>query len=579
MPFRNALCALALAGLSAAPALAGEYNLVLEQRIVNFTGRDRPAMTVNGTVPGPLLRFREGEDVAIHVTNCLPEAGSIHWHGFLIPSGMDGVPGLSFPGIAPGRTFTYRFKVKQSGTYWYHSHSGMQEQNAVYGPIIIDPIKRAPYAYDREYVVMLSDWTDEDPHRVLANLKKDSEYYNFQRRTAGDFLRDVKGQGLSNTISDRLMWGRMRMDPTDIADVTGATYTYLVNGRTPSANWTGLFRPGERVRLRFINGASDTYFDVRIPGLKLHVVQADGTDIQPVDVDEFRIAVAETYDVIIEPKEDRAYTIFAETMDRSGYARGTLAPRLGLEGPIPERRKRPLLTMDDMGMVMHGMDMGGSDGAVGDRTDMAGMGHDSMPGMEMSGEVARPSPLPKEIAGPVPHGPDRHGPGNSMVPMETRSRLDEPGIGLEDSGRRELLYADLKSLAPDPDYRRPDRVIELHLTGNMDRFMWSFDGQKYSDAGPIVIRYGERVRFILVNDTMMNHPIHLHGFLMNLVNGSEAYDPKKHTFNVKPAERLAFDFTADNPGRWAFHCHLLYHMDTGMFREVRVLPPASQARR
>ena len=561
MRLRSILCGIALVW-AAARAQAGEYNLVLENRTVNYTGRDVPAQTINGSIPGPLLRFREGEDVTIHVTNQLDEPSSLHWHGLLVPSGMDGVPGLSFPGIAPGETFTYRFTLKQSGTYWYHSHSAMQEQTGIYAPLVIDPAQPEPYAYDRDYVVLLSDWTDENPHRVLANLKKESAHYNFQRRTVGEFVRDARRDGLSATVSDRLMWGRMRMDPADIADVTGRTYTYLLNGETPARNWTALFRPGERLRLRFINGASATYFDVRIPGLTLHVVQADGQDIEPVEVEEFRIAVAETYDVIVEPREDRPYTIFAETMDRSGFARGTLAPRVGMEGPVPERRTRPLLTMADMGME-HGEEAHGAHGSGA-----------PMPEAHEHGDTG----LPEEVAGPVRHGPDDHGAGNSMTPEITRSRLHEPGIGLGDSGRRELTYADLRGPAPEPE-RRPDRTIELHLTGNMDRFLWSFDGVKYSDSGPIVLRYGERVRFVLVNDTMMNHPIHLHGFFVTLRTGAGAHDPKKHTVNVKPGERPAFDMIADNPGRWAFHCHLLYHMDTGMFREVRVLPPAAEARR
>ncbi len=446
--------------------------------------------TINGTVPGPALRWREGEDVTIRVTNRLDEPTSIHWHGIILPAGMDGVPGISFDAIAPGTTFTYRFPVKQSGTYWYHSHSGLQEQAGIYAPIIIEPTEREPYGYDREHVVMLSDWTDEDPHTVYAKLKKQSGYYNFNKRTASDFYRDVADKGWGATISDRLEWGRMRMDPTDIADVTGYTYTFLINGKPPAANWTALYKTGERVRLRFINGSAMTYFDVRIPGLKMTVVQADGQDVQPVAVDELRIAVAETYDVIVEPESDRAYTLFAEAMDRSGYARGTLAPREGLSAPIPEMRPRLLLTMADMGMA---------------HAPMSATPAEAMPGMDHS---AMANGKANEMTAMV-HGPDDHGPGSDMIAMMPANRLSEPGIGLETTARRVLVYTDLRSIKPGYDLRAPSRDIELHLTGNMQRFIWSFDGKKYSDAEPIRLRYRERVRFAFVNDTMMNHPLHL----------------------------------------------------------------------
>jgi len=545
------ITALAL-GILGGQADAGVYNLVIEETTVNITGRDRTAMAINGTVPGPLLRWREGEEITINVTNRLDESSSIHWHGAIVPYDMDGVPGISFDGIAPGETFTYRFTIKQSGTYWYHSHSGTQEQSGHYAPLIIDSAKPEPYRYDRDYVVLLSDWTDEDPDRVFAKLKKMSGYYNFNKRTVFDFFRDVADKGWGPTIADRLAWNRMRMDPTDIADVTGYTYTFLMNGQPPGANWTTLFKPGERVRLRFINGAAMTYFDVRIPGLKMEVVQADGQDVEPVVVDEFRIAVSETYDMIVEPREDRAYTIFAEAMDRSGYARGTLAPRLGMSAPIPEMRPRPIRTMADMGMGE--MDMGQRQ--TGEKPGMMpGMGHGAMaPGEE---PVWR-------------HGPDTHGRGNSMVAMMARSRLSEPGAGLEDTGTRVLLYTDLRSREPGYDRRKPEREIELHLTGNMERYIWGFDGKKYSESAPVRFKYGERLRVTLVNDTMMEHPIHLHGMWMELENGNGEYNPRKFTINVKPGERLSFDVTVDALGQWAFHCHLLYHMDAGMFLKVIV---------
>jgi len=575
-------------------AFAGEYNLVIVEKTVNLTGRERKATAINGSVPGPVLRWREGEEVIIHVTNRLSEPTSIHWHGIILPANMDGVPGISFNGIAPGETFTYRFTVKQSGTYWYHSHSGHQEQTGMYAPLIIAPTRPEPYRYDRDYVVMFSDWTDEDPHTVFAKLKKQSGYYNFQKRTVFDFFRDVAEKGWAATIADRLAWGEMRMDPTDIADVTGYTYTYLVNGQPPQANWTALFKPGERVRLRFINGSAMTYLDVRIPGLKMTVVQADGQDIQPVTVDEFRIAVAETYDVIVEPKADHAYTLFAETMDRSGYARGTLAPRRGKSADIPAPRPRPLLTMADMGMDHGAMGHGAAKPGQESGAAYAGHGTGGASAMNHGGTdhdamidhgamvhhdnsraevpmdhaaMGHGEPGEKQV---MMHGPDHHGPGADMVAMMPKGRLSEPGIGLGNTDRRVLVYTDLRNIRPGYDLRPPEREIELHLTGNMQRFMWSFDGKKYSESEPISLRYGERVRFTFVNDTMMNHPLHLHGMWSELDNGAGAYKPRKHVINVKPAERLSFEVTADALGEWAFHCHLMYHMHAGMFRKVVV---------
>lgn len=556
------------------------FNLFIRKKIVRIGGRDGTALTVNGTVPGPLLRFREGQTVTLQVMNELEEDTSVHWHGVILPAPMDGVPGVSFPGIRPDERFTYRFTPAQSGTYWYHSHTEFQEQMGHYGPLIIDPVEPEPYRYDREHVVMLSDWTFEDPHTILSNLKKQSDYYNFQQLTARDFLRDASRMGWRKTLEHRLAWGRMKMDPTDIADITGYTYTYLVNGLPPEANWTGMFLAGERVRLRIINGSSMTYFNVRIPGLRMTVVQADGQNIAPITVDEFQIAAAETYDVIIQPKEDKAYTIFAESMDRSGYARGTLAPREGMSAPVPGLRPRPLLTMADMGMAHNG-EGNAHDGAVnGAAAGNAGSGHEghgeAAHGSEHGdhGEAAHDT---KHGAGHGAqdhsmemHGPDHHGPSNAMVAMMPKSRLHEPGTGLENVGHRVLAYTDLRNLNPGYDPREPGREIEMHITGNMERYMWSIDGKKYSEAEPIHFRYGERLRITLVNDTMMNHPFHLHGMWMELDNGAGAYKPRKHTINVKPGEKLSFDVTADAEGNWAFHCHLLYHMHLGMFRMVTV---------
>ncbi|GMV05195.1 MAG: hypothetical protein AMXMBFR53_14740 [Gemmatimonadota bacterium] len=539
------------------------YELEIGEASLEIAGRAAHVTAINGTVPGPLLRFREGDDANLRVTNRLAEDTSIHWHGILLPFDQDGVPGVSFPGIRPGETFEYRFPVRQSGTYWYHSHSGLQEQTGVYGPIVIDPAGADPDPYDREHVIVLGDWTFEDPHKVLRKLRKNPGYYNYQRRTLFDVFRGDRGLGAE--LGDRLAWARMRMDATDLADITAATYTYLINGRSPLDNWTGLFQPGERVRLRFVNAGAGTFFDVRIPGLKMTVVQADGQDVQPVAVDEFRIAIAETYDVIVEPREDRAYTVFAESMDRSGYARGTLAPREGMTAPIPERRQRPVRTMVDMGMDHGGMDMGGA----------GGMEHEGMAGMEHAGHTQLAAPGAVQEA--KPHGEDGHGPGNAAVPMQTRSRVHEAGIGLGEDGWRVLLYTDLRARSPYPEFGPPVREIELHLTGNMERYMWSFDGKEYSEAPePVRLTFGERVRLILVNDTMMEHPIHLHGMWMELENGSGEYIPRKHTVNVKPAERLSVLVTPDAMGPWAFHCHILYHMDMGMFRVVEVSEAMAQ---
>jgi CopA family copper-resistance protein len=537
-------------------------DLVIARTPFSFGGRRGSAVTINGTVPGPILRFREGETATLRVSNRLDEDTSIHWHGILLPSEMDGVPGLSFPGIRPGETFTYRFPVRQSGSYWYHSHSSLQEQLGQYGALVMEPAHHDPVHYDREHFVVLSDWTFRDPHRVLSVLRKEGGYFNFQSRTLGDFYRDAKKNGFRNTWAERKMWGEMRMNPTDILDVTGAAYTYLVNGLPPDGNWTALFKPGERVRLRFINASAGTFFNVRIPGLRMTVVAADGQNVQPVTVDEFQIAIAETYDAIVEPKADEAYTIFAESMDRSGYARGTLAPRQGMSAPLPPLRERPVRTMQDMGMDHGGGEHGGHAAAGQTSHEHMHMDHGSMPMDSM----------PKESPINGRHGPDTHGPENQMVAEVQRNRLGEPGTGLENVGHRVLVYTDLKALEPSFDPRPPEREIEFHLTGNMEAFVWGMDGHTFSESGEQPkLRVGERVRFTLVNDTMMEHPMHVHGVFLEIVNGAErAHQPRKHTINVKPAERLSFDFTFDEPGNFAFHCHVLYHMEMGMFRFVNV---------
>jgi len=542
-----------------------ELELVIDRTRLDVDGRGTRAITINGTMPGPMLRYREGDELVVHVDNRLDEETSLHWHGILLPNDQDGVPGVTFDGI-PGRSrFTYRYPLIQNGTYWFHSHSGFQEQLGLYAPLIIDPAE-PQVEYDREHVILLADWTFEDPHRIMARLKKHPDYYNNQRRTLFDFFRDVRDDGLGAAVGDRLAWGDMRMMPSDIADITGTTYTYVMNGLGPVDNWTGLFTPGERVRLRFINASAATHFDVRIPGLPMTVVQADGLYVKPVETDEFRIAIAETYDVIVEPTGAEAFTIFAEAMDRSGFARGTLAIREGAEAPVPERRERHLLTMADMGHGDHGaMDHDEMNGAT---MDPAEMGHSAMDHAAM-GHAMDDGPMqraPGTVPPDVTHGADEHGAANAGVAMTATSRIDDPGNGLGDDGWRVLTYADLEALERRPNFRAPDREIEVHLTGNMERYTWGFDGVAHADAEDIPLQLGERIRLTLINDTMMSHPIHLHGMWMELENGQGELCPRVHTVEVKPAEHVSVLFDADVPGRWAFHCHVMYHMHEGMFR-------------
>jgi CopA family copper-resistance protein len=536
-----------------------QFDLSISEIPMNFTGRTRTAITVNDSLPAPVLRWREGDTVDVYVSNRLPagslhgDQASLHWHGIVLPANMDGVPGLSFDGINRGETYRYRFQVRQGGTYWYHSHSAFQEQAGLYGAIIIDPLAPEPFRYDRDHVVLLSDWTDLDPAALFARLKKMSDYDNFHQRTAGDFLHDARRDGLGATLADRGMWGRMRMTPTDLSDVNANTYTYLINGTTSPGNWTALFRSGEKVRLRFINGSSMTHFDVRIPGLKMTVVAADGQYVHPVTVDEFRIATAETFDVIVEPSGQDAFTIFAQDMGRTGYVSGTLAVREGLRAPVPALDPRPLLSMADMGHG--GMDHGS-------------MGHD-MPAMD-AGQSMRGM----DHGGGMQAHPasERRNPLVDMQAMAPTPKLEDPGIGLRDNGRTVLSYAMLKSTFDDPDGRDPGRDVELHLTGHMEKFAWSFDGQKFSGAQPLRFNYGERLRIVLVNDTMMAHPIHLHGMWSDLEDEHGNFLVRKHTVDMPPGSRRSYRVRADALGRWAYHCHLLYHMEAGMMREVRVEP-------
>jgi CopA family copper-resistance protein len=617
-------------------ALSGEdIRLTIAHSTMAPDGRRGHAVAINGTVPGPLIRLKEGQNVRLSVTNQLDEDTSIHWHGVLVPHQLDGVPGLSFPGIRPGQTFIYEFPVRQYGTYWYHSHSGLQEQMGHYAPIVIDPAGADPVAYDREHVVLLSDFTTIHPHVVFNKLKQQAGVFNFQKQTLSSLLA-----GRDQPLSERLMWAQMRMDPTDISDVTGAIYTFLINGHGPRDNWTALFAPGERVRLRFVNAAASTIFNIRIPGLRMTVVQADGQHVRPVTVDEFQISIAETYDVIVQPAEDRAFTLVAEAIDSSGMARATLAPRAGMSAAVPPLRERPLLTMKDMGMANHaGHNAGAASAPVDHAADtaapMPGVDHAAMPGMDHAAHAAAPA-MPMDHAAHAAAGPAmpamdhaampgmdhaahaagaaaaapptpgmdhaahnaapaaaaagmamagmnmrdprnapqvKLGPGVEMISPMPMDRTGEPGTGLENVGHKVLVYTDLVALEPNPDPRPPSRSMEIHLTGNMERFMWSFDGEKFSEVTkPIAFRRDERVRVTLVNDTMMNHPIHLHGHFFEVVNGHPGFHPRKHTVNVMPGGKVTFDLTADAPGDWAFHCHVLLHMHGGMFQVVSVRP-------
>jgi CopA family copper-resistance protein len=580
------------------PTVSGaDITLRVAHQMMTIDGRTSHAIGINGTVPAPLIRLREGQNVRLHVENTLDEDTSIHWHGLILPFHMDGVPGISFPGIKPRSTFTYEFPVRQSGTYWYHSHSGLQEQMGHYGPIVIDPAGADPIASDREHVIVLSDHSPMHPHLIFKKLKQQGGYFNFQKQTLAGLLA-----GKDQPAAERIRWGAMRMDPADVADVTASTYTYLVNGHGPRDNWTGLFQPGERVRLRLINASAMTTFNLRIPGLRLTVVEADGLPVQPVTVDEIQIAVAETYDVIVQPADDRAYTLVGESVDRSGMARATLAPRAGMVAPVPALRKRPLADMKDMGMGA--MDHGSGGAAMSGHGDMdAGMDHGAMghaspaptPAAACAPEHAAMGhcPLPGAPAGSAGHAASamdhamrdfsnapevRKTPTVQTISPMPMDRMGDRGQGLEGVLHRVLVYTDLKAVERNPDTRAPSRQLRIHLTGNMERYMWAFDGEKLSEVtAPIAFSQNERVRVTLVNDTMMGHPIHLHGHYFELVTGHGDHAPRKHTVQVQPGGTATFDLTADAVGDWAFHCHLLYHMHAGMMQVVSVRPAGEGA--
>jgi CopA family copper-resistance protein len=571
--------AFALTGPGEPAVLRGNrFDLTLDRIAVNKTGTPDWGNAINGGVPGPVLRWREGDVVTLNVTNNLPEMTGIHWHGIILPNDMDGVPGLEFPGIQPGKTFTYRFPVLQSGTYWYHSHMAYQEQKGAYGALIIETDGKPLIEADRDYVVLLSDWMDGDPVIVQNNLKQQSDYYNYHRRTLGTFVSDVAQSGLGATVFERLQWAKMRMEPTGLEEPSGALYTYLINGQPPGANWTALFRPGERVRLRFINGSATTFFDIRIPGLMMDVVHVHGNDVVPVPVDELRIGVAETYDVIVQPREDRAYTIFAQDLARSGIARGTLATRDGMQAAVPAMDARPMRTMADTGMGA--MPNGPVGASKPDGTRIGGIKPMRMGGGMGGAMPASGMPAPKAQAAGEPHKnmpPGGMSPGieEMMVPGTLTDRLDRPGDGLNQLSRRVLTYADLRSVRPGLDRRPPTREIVLRLTGNMQRFIWGFDGKKYTEVGPVDVTLGERFRLRMINQTMMTHPIHLHGMWMELENGQGDHRPYLHTISVKPAEDISLLVTPVATGQWPLHCHILYHFEAGMFRTLRVLPRAA----
>ena len=546
--------------------LSGEHLTMTVADTTFATGSRRgPGVAVNGTIPGPLVRLKEGQNLAVDLVNRSGHGTSIHWHGLLVPFLMDGVPGVSMSAVEPGETYRYEFPIRQSGTYWWHAHT-LQEPLGHYGPLIVDPIEPEPYQYDRDYVVMLSDWTTMSPYTIMKKLKVGEGYFNYNQNSWTDDY-DLTGE-------QRRMWAKMRMMPTDISDVSGATYTYLINGHGPADDLEYLFNPGERVRLRFINGAAMTYFNIRIPGLPMTVVQADGQNVQPVETDEFQIGVAETYDVIIEPNGE-AHTIVAESIDRSGMGVATLASRPGARAGVPALRKPPVLTMTDMGMagMDHGSEgagtMAGMDHGSGGGDAMAGMDH----GSEAAGAMAGMGAMKMRDTSLLPPNV-KVGPGIDSVAANPIDRMDFPGLGLNDVDHRVLNYGQLVAEKPNKDNRRPSRMKTIHLTGNMERYMWSFDGKKFNEiTEPIQFAYNERVRVKLINNTMMVHPIHLHGHFFELVNGApDGRQPLKHTVNVQPGGSAQFDLTADERGDWAFHCHLFYHMHTGMFQVVTVRP-------
>ncbi|WP_444942885.1 copper resistance system multicopper oxidase [Microbulbifer sp. ZKSA006] len=549
------------------------FDLSIGSRRVNLTGRERQALTINSNLPAPILRWREGDIVTLDVHNRLPHSASLHWHGVRVPSDMDGEPGLSFGGIQPGQVFRYRFPLRQSGTYWYHSQSGLQQQRGLYGAIVIDPLSPEPFSYERDYVVVLSDWSDESPQTIYTHLKKDPYYYNKQQRTTADLWREVHAKGLAQTWRDRHQWNWKQISDHNISLVTGETYTYLINGQTPEANWTALFKPGERVRLRLINTASMTLFDLRIPGLKMKVVAADGQNIEPISVDELRIGNGETYDVIVEPQSEQAYSIFAQSMDRSGYARGTLTSDIRLRAEIPTMDHRPILSRQDLGLTEKPAETGAHFKTHRTTQDE---NHSSSPSATATGGWFHEN---LAAAGLGSNSPIAHQPSEYSFRVDHRAQAPEngitdPGIGLREHqqryNRRVLTYADLRSANPTQDRREPQRELQLHLTGNTERYLWSINGETFHDASPLQFRHQERLRITLVNDTPFPQPMHLHGLWSELESGDGEYLPLKHTVIAQPGSSISYLVSADTYGRWALHSQMLYQR-SAMYREVRIV--------
>ena len=587
-------------------AAVKEYDLTIAEQTVNITGKPVERITVNGKFVAPLLEFEEGDEAVIRVHNKLKnQDSSIHWHGLLLPGIMDGVPGFNkFNGIAPNKTYEYKFKVRQNGTYWYHSHSKGQEQDGLYGAFVIYPKDKTPLTAaektDKDYVVLLSDFHNSTSDQIMKNIKKEADYYQNRRETVFDVLKQVKRDGLKATWQDRSMWNQMRMLKTDMSDVTG--YTFLMNGKTPQQNWTGNFKAGEKVRLRFINASAMSFFDVRIPNLKMTVVSADGQPVKPVPVDEFRIGTAETYDVIVEPKQAH-YQIEAESIDRTGFSVGTLheesSPAVK-QIEMPKPRPRSLLTMEDMGMnhdmsSMKGMDhdmssmkdmnhdMSSMKGMNHDMSSMKGMDHDMSSMKDMNHDMSSMKGMNHDMSSMkgMDHdmssmkGMNHDMPMNSATVKAASDKNDNTVFGWANAstpeGNKALQYSDLQSLDPQKDTRAAEREIEIRLGGNMERYIWTINGKKFNEADPLVVKYGERIRLKFVNDSMMAHPMHLHGMFMQLENGQDPSNmPNKHTVIVPPGKTITTLLTADELGEWAIHCHLLYHMSAGMMNKLIV---------
>ena len=567
-------------------AAVKEYDLTIAEQTVNITGKPVERITVNGKFVAPLLEFEEGDEAVIRVHNKLKnQDSSIHWHGLLLPGIMDGVPGFNkFHGIAPNKTYEYKFKVRQNGTYWYHSHSKGQEQDGLYGAFVIYPKDKTPLTAaektDKDYVVLLSDFHNSTSDQIMKNIKKEADYYQNRRETVFDVLKQVKRDGLKATWQDRSMWNQMRMLKTDMSDVTG--YTFLMNGKTPQQNWTGNFKAGEKVRLRFINASAMSFFDVRIPNLKMTVVSADGQPVKPVPVDEFRIGTAETYDVIVEPKQAH-YQIEAESIDRTGFSVGTLheESRPAVKQiEMPKPRPRSLLTMEDMGMnhdmsSMKGMnhDMSSMKGMDHDMSSMKDMNHDMSSMKGMNHDMSSMKGMNHDMSSMK--GMNHDMPMNSATVKSASDKNDNTVFGWANAstpvGQKALQYSDLQSLNPQKDTRAAEREMEIRLGGNMERYIWTINGKKFNETEPFKVKYGERIRLKFVNDSMMAHPMHLHGMFMQLENGQDPSNmPNKHTIIVPPGKTVTTLLTADELGEWAIHCHLLYHMAAGMMNKLIV---------